>query len=376
VAAFKEQIDEDAITRLARALSDVDARFAVEAFIGDATEGLQNLELKARVAHVALALGQHLPDPFTTAAEVVGRAVVDGAPWEPFDLWPVQHWAMTTGIDEPKTALALIATVTPHFSGEFAVRPFIDRSPSSMLAMLHRWAQDSDEHLRRLASEGSRPRLPWGPRLTTAPDWAVAVLDRLRNDPSEYVRRSVANHLNDLSHLDPDLALAVAQRWAAERPNADPDTMAATLRRALRTLVKRGHPTALALVGADHRAAITVEAFTLTPDDLTIGGEVELAVRLRSQEPASVTAIVDYRVDYVAADGGRNAKVFKWRTVRLDPDVPVALVRRQHFRDVSIRRHRPGPHQITVLVNGRPGPTVTVNLRPVPSGVRPGDKTV
>jgi len=283
MAPFKEQIDRGAVTRLAGALGGAWAGFAHDRFVHDATEGLAPLELKARVAHVARALAAHLPHDFAAAARVVEAAVTAGAPWRGFDLWPVQHWVMVQGIDHSDTALPLVARVTPHFSGEFALRPFIDRDPPTTLDTLRAWALHPDAHVRRLASEGSRPRLPWGARVRVPYDWALEVLEALYADPSEYVRRSVANHLNDVSHLDPDCALRLAARWmAAPAPHG-----AATARHGLRTLIKRGHPAALALVGADHGAAVVVQSLTVSPDTVAIGGTVTSSgVRARSA-PAS-----------------------------------------------------------------------------------------
>ncbi len=358
MAAFKDHIDRPALQRLAEALRAQGEGFAHDQFLQAAAEGLGPLELKARVAHVAAALAAHLTGSFAESAARVEGAVSAGGPWSSFDLWPVQHWAMVAGIDHPSRATALIARVTRHFSGEFAVRPFIDRDPVSMAATLAAWAADPDEHVRRLASEGSRPRLPWGPKLTVPPGWALGVLEALRDDPAEYVRRSVANHLNDVSHLDPELALATARRWHA-RPSAHTPRM---VRHALRTLVKRGHPEALGLVGADTGAAVTVEEFSVAPTEIEIGEGVVLTLRVRSEQTDRARVVIDYRVGYLGASGV-NPKTFKWTTLDLPPGESITLTKRQHFRDVSIRTHRPGAHTITVLVNGKVGPTVTVLLR-------------
>lgn len=357
MAPFKEQIDRGAVTRLADALGGAGAGFARDRFIHAATEGLAPLELKARVAHVARALAAHLPQDFPSAARAVEAAVTAGAPWRGFDLWPVQHWAMVQGIDHPEAALPLVARVTPHFSGEFALRPFIDRDPPRVLDTLRAWAQHPDPHVRRLASEGSRPRLPWGARVRVAHDWALEVLEALYADPSEYVRRSVANHLNDVSHLDADLALGLAARWMA----APGGYGAATARHGLRTLIKRGHPAALALVGADHGAAVVVKSLTVSPDTVAIGGTVALTLCLVAEGDAPTPVVVDYRVDYVGARG-TNARTFKWCTRTLRPGVAETMGKRQHFRDVSIRTHRPGVHTVTALVNGRAAATATVTL--------------
>jgi len=357
MAAFKEQIDRDAIVRLTTALTGVWKAFPHDAFVLAATTGLGPLELKARVAHVAAALAVHLPTNFAEAARYVGDAIVAGAPWKSFDLWPMQHWAMVAGIDHPAHALPLIARVTPFFTGEFALRPFIDRDPVALHATLLQWARDPNEHVRRLASEGSRPRLPWGPKLTVDARWAMAVLDTLFADPSEYVRRSVANHLNDIAHVDPEFAVAVAYRWASL---PGPHNLR-TAQHAMRTLTKRGHPAAIALMGGNHEAEVVVKSLTVSPASLRIGAVATLALTVVSAEDVALKVVVDYRVDYVGAKGS-NPRTFKWCTLDLAPRGTATLQKRQHFRDVSIRTHRPGPHTVTVLVNGKAAASVVVTL--------------
>lgn len=361
MAPFKDQIDHGAVTRLADALAGAWKGFAHGQFVRTATEGLAARALKARVAHVARALADHLPSDFTQATPILDAAVTSGAPWRGFDLWPVQHWAMVQGMDHSQTALPFVARVTPHFSGEFALRPFIDRDPLGALDTLRAWAQHPDAHVRRLASEGSRPRLPWGPRLRVPCHWALDVLEALYADPSPYVRRSVANHLNDVSHLDADCALRLAARWIAS-PAA---YGAATARHGLRTLIKRGHPAALALVGADCGAAVVVKSLTVSPSTVAIGGTVTLALCVATEGDAPARVVVDYRVDYVGARG-TNARTFKWCARTLRPGVTETMVKRQHFRDVSIRTHRPGAHTVTALVNGLAVAAATVDLVAAP----------
>lgn len=360
MAAFKEQIDRDAIERLAGALHGAWRRFPRQRFAGEAVDGLDGLELKARVAHVAAALRASLPPSFEQATPIAREAADRGAPWQAFDLWPLQHWVMDAGIDDPDLALPLVAHLTPHFSGEFALRPFIDRHPDLVLTVLLAWASHPDEHVRRLASEGSRPLLPWGPRLTVPAGWARDVIDALHRDPSAYVRRSVANHLNDLGKADPELALALAEAWLASGDAATERLV----RHGLRTLLKRGDPQALALAGVDHRAAVEVERFTVSPDVLPIGGSVAMSLTLRSDEPGPAAVAIEYTVHFVGAAGRTNRRTFRWRTLELAAGASVTLQRRHAFRDVSIRTHRPGVHRIAVQVNGAVRAEAPVRLEP------------
>lgn len=345
---FKDAVDAAAVGRLAAALgSGIDG----EAFVAEAVAGLDELELKARVAHVARALGRHLPSDFLVAAAVVERTVPAGdlGMWE---VWPVTDWVAAAGLDHPEAALALLARLTSKASGEFAVRPFIDRYPALAYEVFTAWTADPDEHVRRLVSEGTRPRLPWAPRvplLEREPGWAVPLLDRLRDDPSAFVRRSVANHLNDLAKADPDLAMSVAQRWAGEGGSH----AAAVVRHGLRTLVKAGVPAALALVGADVDADVRVEGFEVLTPVVELGRDLVWACRLVGDPDRPVAAVVDYVVHFAGARGGLRPKVFKLTTVRLAPGAAADLRRRHPIVPVTTRRYYPGRHRVEVQVNGR-----------------------
>jgi 3-methyladenine DNA glycosylase AlkC len=184
-------------------------------------------------------------------------------------------------------------------------------------AYLHRWARDPDEHVRRLVSEGTRPRLPWAGRLRgliADPSPTIPLLDALFDDPSAYVRRSVANHLNDIARDHPAVALACARRWLAT--GSDRATWVA--RRGLRTLIKGGDPAALALLGFDHGAAVSLEALAVTPARLPVGGEVTIAFTLAAPDGPART-VVDYVVHHAGARGARRPKVFKLTTRTIHP---------------------------------------------------------
>ncbi len=230
-----------------------------------ATSGLSSLELKARVSHVADALAATLPADFGDAASVIRRTV--GSPG--FDGWivfPVNDWVARAGIDDPDTALPLLGELTALWSAEFAIRPFIEGHPQRTFEQFDLWIESPDQHRRRLVSEGSRPRLPWGRQLRAFiadPTPTIALLDRLVDDPSAYVRKSVANHLNDISKDHPGLALETAERWIREEP--DSDRRRWIVSHGLRSLVKAGDPAALKLLGYDPDArsgAVRLHGFT------------------------------------------------------------------------------------------------------------------
>jgi 3-methyladenine DNA glycosylase AlkC len=348
---FKDHISRASVTRLGDVLAAGERCFDARRFAEEASRGLDRLELKARVARVAGVLARHLPDDFESAAAVVLRTVPasDLNMWE---AWPVTDWVADAGIDAPATALEVLAAITGKASAEFAVRPFIDRHPDLTFATLQRWTAHPDEEVRRLVSEGSRPRLPWAPRvrvLDAKPEWAVPLLDRLRDDPSAYVRRSVANHLNDISKADPGAALDLAGRWTAEGGTH----AAAVVRHGLRSLVKGGDPRALALIGADADEHIEVRDFTVVTPTVRLGGELVWRCFLTARSGRPVLAVVDYVVHFAGAGGAQRRKVFKLKTVRLESGRPAEIVRRHPLVPVTTRRYYPGRHRVEIQVNGR-----------------------
>jgi len=348
---FKDHVSRASALRLGEVLAAADRGFDARRFADEASRSLDQLELKARVTHVARVLARFLPGDFEAAAGVVLSSVPasDLTMWE---AWPVTEWVADAGIDTPRAALDVLAGITARASAEFAIRSFIGRYPDLTFEALQRWAAHPDEEVRRLVSEGSRPRLPWAPRvdrLDAAPLWAVPLLDRLREDPSAYVRRSVANHLNDISKVDPDGALDVAGRWTADGGTH----VSAVVRHGLRSLVKAGDPRALSLVGADAGAHVEVGDFTVVTKTVHLGGELVWRCLLTARHGRPVVAVVDYVLHFAGARGARRRKVFKLRTMQLEPGRPAEIVRRHPFVPVSTRRYHAGSHRVEVQVNGR-----------------------
>ncbi|PYE25456.1 3-methyladenine DNA glycosylase AlkC [Paraburkholderia silvatlantica] len=235
-------------------------------------------------------------------------------------------------------------------SSEFAVREFLCDDTRRALVIMERWSQDTDDAVRRLASEGSRPRLPWSFRLREIgadPSLAAPILDNLRADPSLYVRRSVANHLNDVTKIHSAWVLERAARWGVD----DPHTRW-IVRHALRTLVKQGNVHALEILGAESAPRIAVGSFSVTPEKIILGDTITLACELGSTARTAQRLVVDYRIVYVKQRGAVAAKVFKLKTLTLEPGQRVALRRSQPIRDFTTRTHYAGRHEIELIVNG------------------------
>ncbi|HLP09614.1 MAG TPA: DNA alkylation repair protein, partial [Opitutaceae bacterium] len=266
-------------------------------------------------------------------------------------VWSMGEYVARHGLDHVPRALACLHALTQRFSAEFAIRPFLQRHPATTLRALEKWTRDPSAHVRRLVSEGSRPRLPWGLRLqafVADPSPTFPLLRALQDDPSAYVRRSVANHLNDIAKDHPDLVAA----WVREHlADAGPERIA-LLRHASRTLIKAGHPATLEAWGLG-RALHGKASLTLTAAEVCIGGALGLNVQLRSTDSAPQPLVIDYAVHHVRANGERSRKVFKGWKLTLAAGEKRTLACRHSFKPVTTRRLYPGPHRIDLLINGQ-----------------------
>ncbi len=372
--AFKHWLNPALVQRAAAAFQHHGgADFDHRRFLAIALPGLEALELKARSMQICTALEACLPARFADAAACIEATLAD--PVEPGDppapdadglagwiLWPVGEFVARRGLGEPERGLRTLHALTQRFTAEFAIRPFIVQHPALTLGILQRWTQDPSAHVRRLVSEGSRPRLPWGLRLQALvvdPSPTLPLLAALQDDPSDYVRRSVANHLNDIAKDHPAL---VADWLHRHLPGASAERRA-LLRHASRTLIKAGDRRVLAAWGLDKpfRGSAVLD---LSPATLPWGQTLELRLSLQSTAARSQQLAVDYAVHHVKADGRLTAKVFKGWTLALAAGERRDLVKRHSMRPVTTRRYHPGLHAVDVRINGQVAARMAFELLP------------
>jgi len=349
VALMKDMLGPHAVANIASAGAGVSDAFQPERFTNAALDGLDALSIMQRVRHIADALHGALPDDYATALEIIRQI----APrlGHGFQVIAVTEYIARYGLEHFDLSLAALADVTRYGSAEFAIRPFLTKDFDRTLGEMLRWSMHENEHVRRLSSEGCRPRLPWAgrvPALKDNPTLAIAILEQLRSDPSLYVRKSVANHLNDIAKDCPDWLLDQLETWPADNAHT-----VWILRHALRTLIKKGDARALALIGVQHGADVTVERFDIMPSQLKLGETISLAVTLRSKLQQKQRLVVDYRVHYVRAAGKTASKVFKLRTFELNGGERVELNLKQIIKDMSVRRHHAGRHDVDLIINGQ-----------------------
>ncbi|MCC7441849.1 MAG: DNA alkylation repair protein [Bdellovibrionales bacterium] len=356
--AFKHWISPELLSRMGAALREAHPPFD-SASLHALAPHLAPLELKDRVKLVAAELQRLLPEPFPRGVGVLLKSLNAGT-LKGFDLWPYTEWVQTQGLapEHFEPAMRALHALTRRFTAEFAVRPFLIRHPERTLRLLAVWAGDSDEHVRRLVSEGSRPRLPWGERIPAFvkdPSPTLPLLDRLKHDSSEYVRRSVANHLNDISKDHPEVTLRVLKRWLREASATERATMIPLVKHAARTLVKAGRPEALALLGVDtrRRAALAPLRLTLSKRRVSVGESLGFRFELRSRSKKPQKLIVDYVIHHAKARGHTTPKVFKLKTLTLAPGQNLPIEKNHRLKPVTVRAYHPGRHRVEIQVNGR-----------------------
>ncbi|MGP3962650.1 DNA alkylation repair protein [Nonomuraea sp. 3N208] len=351
---LKDMINAQSVSVLADGLAAAWAPFPRDRFAGRALAGLDGLELKDRVRHVAAALHDALPLPYPQVAEIV-RASASRSVLDMWSGWPATDHTAVHGVDHLHAAMDTLAALTPYSTGEFAVRPYLERYRDDALKIMYGWAESPDEHLRRLASEGSRPRLPWATRVgwLMTPGPTLPLLDRLRDDPSEYVRRSVANHVNDLAKDHPEAALALLARWRADGGSH----VEKVLRHAVRGLLRAGHPEALALVGATPGSG-AVDVLALEADTVAVGQKLGFSVTVTADGPGPL--LLKYAI---RRTGSR--RVFHLGQREAGAAGATFMLRKSHsFRPVTTRDEPPGPRELDVIVNGRVAATTAFTLTP------------
>ncbi len=356
---MKENLGQNAVVYIAQLLSESKPNFAKELFINDALAGLDDLELKQRVNHIIKVLALYLPEEFEEAAEIL-TSVKNNWPkpeeadnWFSFAAWPLIDYVAEYGTTNPAVALDVLKALTSLFSAEFAIRTFIEQHFELTYQQLLLWTEDEDEHVRRLASEGLRPRLPWGKQLTQFCDDPTAIfpiLDRLKDDSSLYVRKSVANNLNDISKDNPEQVIALCRRW---NENA-PEDRRWIIRHALRTLIKSGHPEVFPLLGYTSKPKVALNSINLDKVVIELGDTVAITIGLISSSSKTQKMVVDYQIHHVKANGKTTAKVFKRKNITLKPNQKLRLVKQHSFKPISTRKYYSGKHQIELLINGQP----------------------
>ncbi|WP_327146015.1 DNA alkylation repair protein [Nocardia sp. NBC_01327] len=367
---FADELINDRTARDLLAAIEKAAPTAELAALRAATGKLGPLALRPRADLLRDALLADVPGAYAELAGVVRTAADSSEAFGGWLIWPVTSAIAARAVQENSgaafdDAMALLAELTGRLTAEFAIRTLLRHDLDRALGIIAGWTTSADIDVRRLASEGTRPYLPWStrvPEIIARPGVTVPILDALYLDDSEYVRRSVANHLNDLSRDEPDLVVAAARRWLAA-PGAD---TARLVRHALRTLIKAGHPGALELLGFAH-AAVEIDGPLLDRTTVPPGGSIRFTATIRNTGTDPARLSIDYVIHHRKANGGQTGKTFKLATCTLAPGEAHTIDREHSFRPITTRRYYPGAHAIELRINGIASDRVTFDLEAEPA---------
>lgn len=359
---FKNKISPDLVRCIAGHLDKHMTDFDRVSFETEILNALEELELKQRARLIADVMGKHLPsdlDERYALLEAILHPVADTDVDRASDETGIRGWGMMplgmvvtdSGLGDFEKSFALLKEMTKRATAEFEVRPFLDQDQSRALAIMAPWVNDPSVHVRRLVSEGTRPRLPWGMRLKQLckdPAPALPLLEALRDDPEEYVRRSVANHLNDIAKDHPDLVAEIAARWlkGADKKREK------LVRHACRSLIKQGHEQTLRAFGLNP-PEIQVGSLELETRAVAYGGDVEFSAEIQSEGSASQELVMDYVIHFKKANGSLAPKVFKGTKATLEPGEKRPFSRRHAIKPITTRTYYEGTQAISLRINGK-----------------------
>lgn len=338
--------------------------FPQDSFTRSVVSAFPELELKERIAHIANCLHDSLPRDYPAAVDILLRALPpeldptkSDDDFGDFIFGPLSHFVATHGCTAEHLNLSLNALrkITKRFSAEDAVRYFINAFPDETMKFLADCATDSNYHVRRWASEGTRPKLPWSQKVSIDYQTPLPILNALYADKTRFVTRSVANHLNDISKLDPDLVVSTLQRWQKSKKQSEKE-MAFITQHSLRTLVKQGNKDALALLGFGGKPDITISEFVTSTPQVPIGDAFEFSLEITANKQQKL--VVDYLMEFATEEGRtvkkKPQKIFKLKQLDLEKGQAVTIKKKHPMRLMTTRRLFPGTHTITLQVNGEP----------------------
>ena len=367
--SLKDQLfNREKVTFLATQFANAWEDFPKDDFIESVMVQFPQLELKQRIVHITHCLRASLPEAYQDGCDIILRAlppVLDPTQTDDdfgdFIIAPLGHFVALYGCSAENLTYSLSALreITMRFSAEDAIRYFINAFPTQTLAFLTQCAQSDNYHVRRLASEGTRPKLPWSQKLLINHQQPMPILDALFADSTRYVTRSVANHLNDIAKIEPALVISTLSRWQQSGEQTEKE-MAFIIKHSTRTLVKKGNQAALALLGFGEKPAITIADFEVSTPVVKVGEALHFSFIIKPHKAQNL--LIDYEMQFAGADKPGGKKVFKLKSVKTIVGKVVKIRKKHPLRLMTTRRLYQGTHTITLLVNGQPYQTKSFEL--------------
>ena len=330
-------------------------------FVAAACDQLETLELKARSQQITDAMSQYLPNDFEETGRVLlaslvpetddASSEVNGGGISGWAIMPMGDYVGHHGLGHHDFSMMLLKAMTSRFTSEFSIRFFLLSAPEETLASLKSWLLDDNRHVRRLISEGTRPRLPWAmqlPAFIKDPSPVIELLEELKDDPEEYVRRSVANNLNDIAKDHPDIVADIAERWIKDA-SANRTKL---IRHACRTLLKQGNSKVLTTFGYD-KPQLKSNTLTIHSEQVVLNGNLEFTLEIESASDYDQTLMIDYIVHHQKKNGTTSPKVFKWKKAILSARNQLLMTKKHSFKAITTRVYYGGLHEIEIVINGQ-----------------------
>jgi len=348
---------EHGVNQLAANLAKAWSEFDTKGFSHSINSQLNSLSFSERNNLIRDSLWEYLPKNYPHALGIILKALPPAIPncevtgYDGFIILPQNEFVAKYGLEHYDLSMQALYQMTKRFTAEGAIRPFLQKYPDQTLAILSKWAEDENCHVRRLASEGTRPRLPWTMQLKQFiedPRPVLRLLEKLKTDPELMVRRSVANNLNDIAKDHPDLVVKTLNRWK-KISNEGTQWL---IRHAARTLVKQGNREILAVLGYDSKVEITVSKIQLDKSVMKIGEDLNFSFEVKSTSKKTQNLVIDYVIHHVKANGKLAPKVFKLTQKEVQAGETIRISKKHSFRKISTRKYYAGKHMIEIQING------------------------
>jgi 3-methyladenine DNA glycosylase AlkC len=360
--------NKEKVARVSSEIASVYPEFKKKQFIHDVTTKFPELELMERMYWMRACLREYLPADYRVAVEILIKSLPSPLSTELTDddfgdyiygaygNFVSEYGATAQDVD---FSLAALREMTTRFSCEFPIRVFIDAFPEKTLAVFVAWSADGHYHVRRLVSEGTRPKLPWGKNISLDYTIPIPFLDILHADSTRFVTRSVANHLNDISKIDPELSIKTLNRWKSQKIQSEKELDFIT-RHSLRTLIKKGHMGALNMLGFSS-VKMSTEVIIRTPE-VKIGESLVFDITIQSQSKIKESLMIDYILYFQKAAGSLAPKTYKITKTSIRPGETISLTKHQLLREMSTRKIHTGKHQVELQINGQKSGKHTFHL--------------
>ena len=363
-SAFKNFINKDVVLNISKEIAKVHPQFDSKKFNKVADE-LKPLEFRARAMINSDDLKMTLPPSYPQALKILVQ-VLKKEQLSGFTLWAFSEFIAQHGLEHFDESMQAMHELTRHFTSEFAIRPYFVKDHKKVLTYFHKWAFDKNVHVRRWVSEGSRPLLPWGLRLhifKDNPKLSVALLEHLKYDEELYVRKSVANHLNDVAKFDATLVIKTIEAWQKNCPTQHKEKINWIKKQALRTLIKKGRPQALKLMGASSKVDIQLKNFKTSKNLYKLNDKLHFNFSIQSKSKKTQNLIVDYVIYFVKSNGSVSPKVYKLKSFDLKPKQSLIIEKNHSLKPITTMMYYSGAHFVALKINGKESSKVKWNFK-------------